>query len=359
VPLALGILTGSLVLYFALDSGQNQEIAQTVKAGAEGARSQITVRMEARVRSLVRMAQRWEFSGPPARPAWEDDAANYVHDFPDLQALEWIDATHLVRWIVPLAGNEDKLNLDLTREERRRTAITEAEREHQPVITRVVTLFHGGLGFVLYVPIFLHGQPDGFIAAVFNGQACLGRYLPAAVATGNAITVSEGGRPFFQRDAGAPATREDWDIAEKIELHGATWELRMWPTPALAARLASPLPGFVLCGGILGALLLAAVCFYAQRSSRQASETARANVALQAALDKVRTLEGLLPICCCCKRVREDSGYWSQIDTYLGEHTRASLSHGYCPECAAKTYKEFGIDIPDDIQAAVAARNYE
>jgi sensor domain CHASE-containing protein len=348
-----------VVLYFALAARQNEEITQTVKTGAEGAKSQIELRMEARIRSLVRMAKRWEFSGTPQRAVWENDSANYVHDFPDLQALEWIDASHLVRWIVPLAGNEDKLNRDLIEEERRKAAVTEAELEHQPVITRTVTLFHGGLGFIIYLPLRVHGQSDGLIAAVFNAQLCLNRYLPPAVAAGDAITVSEEGRQLFQRDAGAPATRETWLTAEKIQLHGATWDLRIWPAPALAAQLNSPLPEAVLCAGALGALLLGAVCFYAQRSSRQAIETARANAALQAALDTVRTLEGLLPICSCCKRVREDSGYWSQIDTYLSHHTNAALSHGYCPECAAKTFQEFGLDIPEDIRAAVAEGNFE
>jgi len=305
------------------------------------------------------MAQRWEFSGRPARAAWENDAANYVHDFPDLQALEWMDSSHLVRWIVPLAGNQSKLNLDLTREDRRKAAVTEAEREHQPVITRTVTLFRGGRGFVLYVPIDARGQPDGFITAVFNAQLCLDRYLPSAVATGNAITISESGRQFYERDAGAPAAREDWVAAERIQLHGATWDLRMWPSPALAAHLDSPLPAVVLCAGALGALLLGAVCFYAQRSSRQPIETTRANAALRTALDTVKTLEGLLPICSCCKRVRDDTGYWNQIDTYLDRHTDASLSHGYCPECAAKSFKEFGLEIPDEVQAAVAAGNFE
>jgi sensor domain CHASE-containing protein len=261
--------------------------------------------------------------------------------------------------VVPLEGNQDKLNLDLTKEERRHAAVTEAEREHRPVITRVVTLFHGGLGFVLYVPIIVHGQPDGCIVAVFNTQMCLGRYLPAAVAAGNAITLSEGGRQFFQRDAIVLPMRPDWLAEDRIRLHGATWDLRMWPTPALAASLESNLPVFVLYAGALGALLLGAVCFLAQHSSRQAIETARANAALQAALDKVRTLEGLLPICMCCKRVRDDTGYWNQIDTYLCDHTNASLSHGYCPECAAKTFKAYGLDVPDNIQAEVAAGNFE
>jgi len=80
---------------------------------------------------------------------------------------------------------------------------------------------------------------------------------------------------------------------------------------------------------------------------------------LQEALGKVRTLEGLLPICATCKRVRNESGHWSQIDTYLYEHTNASLSHGYCPECAAKAFQEYGFAIPVEVQAALDAGNFE
>ena len=358
VTLALTVFACSLALYLALEAKQDQEIAQIVKSGAEGAKSQIAVRMESRFRSLARMGKDWEFSGAPAQAAWGANAASYVHDVPDVQALEWIDATRRVRWIVPNAGNEPKLT-DLSLEERRKAALAEAEREHEPVVTRIIHLFDGGLGFAIYVPIITNGQSDGFLAAVFKAGTCLERYLPPAVAEGEAITVAEGDQVFYRRDADAPPSREDWVVQESIRLHGATWNLRMWPTPALAARLDSPLPAVVLCAGTLGALLLGAVSFYAQRSSRQAAETARANAALQAALDTVKTLEGLLPICCYCKRVREDSGYWSQIDTYLRKHTNASLTHSYCPECAAKFYEESGCDVPDKIKAEIAAGNFE
>jgi len=357
-PLALAVLTGSLVLYFALETKQDLGIAQTVRADAEGTASQIAVRMEARFHSMARMAQDWEISGAPTQAAWEANAASYVHDVPDVQALEWIDATHRVRWIVPPEGNETTLS-DLSLDERRKAALEQAEREHQPVVTRIVSLLDGGYGFVIYAPIKVNGQSDGFVAAVFKAETCLQRYLPPAVAAGEAISVSEGAQPFYVRDGAGPRVRADWTVQETIELHGATWTLRMWPTPALAARLDSPLPAVVLCAGALGALLLGAVSYYAQRSSRQAMETARANLALRAALDQVKTLEGLLPICCYCKRVRDDTGYWSQIDTYIRKRTKASFSHGYCPECAVKFYEECGIEVPDKVKAELEAGNFE
>ena len=54
---------------------------------------------------------------------------------------------------------------------------------------------------------------------------------------------------------------------------------------------------------------------------------------LQQALASVRQLQGLLPICSYCKRIRNDQNYWEQLETYLSDHSEASFSHGICPSC--------------------------
>ena len=61
---------------------------------------------------------------------------------------------------------------------------------------------------------------------------------------------------------------------------------------------------------------------------------------LQKALKKVKTLSGFLPICASCKKIRDDQGYWNQIEAYISEHSEAEFSHGICPECAEKLYPD-------------------
>lgn len=61
---------------------------------------------------------------------------------------------------------------------------------------------------------------------------------------------------------------------------------------------------------------------------------------LRNALDRVKTLSGLLPICSNCKKVRKDGGYWQQIETYIRDHSEAQFSHGICPQCAMELYPE-------------------
>ncbi len=55
---------------------------------------------------------------------------------------------------------------------------------------------------------------------------------------------------------------------------------------------------------------------------------------------QVNQLSGLLPICCVCKKVRDDKNYWHQVESYISKHTDAQFSHGYCPDCYTKTKQE-------------------
>ncbi len=67
---------------------------------------------------------------------------------------------------------------------------------------------------------------------------------------------------------------------------------------------------------------------------------------LEAALAEVKKLSGLIPICSHCKKVRDDTGYWNQVEAYIQEHSEAKFSHGICRECAEKYYP--GYDLYED-----------
>jgi PAS domain S-box-containing protein len=73
---------------------------------------------------------------------------------------------------------------------------------------------------------------------------------------------------------------------------------------------------------------------------------------LQGMLLEVKTLSGLLPICGSCKKIRDDTGYWKQIETYVSQHSTASFSHGVCPECAIKTLEASGVPVPKNLREA-------
>jgi hypothetical protein len=74
---------------------------------------------------------------------------------------------------------------------------------------------------------------------------------------------------------------------------------------------------------------------------RAQDERERLIAELRGALAQVKTLNGLLPICASCKKIRDDQGYWNQLEDYISSHSSATFSHGICPGCAKKLYPEY------------------
>ena len=77
-------------------------------------------------------------------------------------------------------------------------------------------------------------------------------------------------------------------------------------------------------------------------------ELQKTNDALRKALEEIKTLQGIIPICAGCKKIRDDMGYWEQVESYISKHTEAIFSHGVCPECVKKLYPEFCKDMEVD-----------
>lgn len=64
---------------------------------------------------------------------------------------------------------------------------------------------------------------------------------------------------------------------------------------------------------------------------------------LQQALDDIKKLQGIIPICSGCKKIRDDKGYWNQIETYIQEHSETEFSHSLCEECARRLYPDLNV----------------
>lgn len=74
------------------------------------------------------------------------------------------------------------------------------------------------------------------------------------------------------------------------------------------------------------------------RSIRYAIERQKLLTQIEQSAKEIKTLRGFLPICAGCKKIRDDKGYWTQIETYISRHSDAEFSHGLCPECAVRIY---------------------
>jgi GAF domain-containing protein len=92
------------------------------------------------------------------------------------------------------------------------------------------------------------------------------------------------------------------------------------------------------------AALLGELAAIALRNSRAIERMKQKAESLQKALADVRTLRGLLPICACCKKIRDDQGYWNTLETYLRAHSEADFTHSYCDECSRQMMQGMDMD---------------
>ena len=87
-------------------------------------------------------------------------------------------------------------------------------------------------------------------------------------------------------------------------------------------------------------IILRNVSALKKKYSDMSTELEKKNKELQDALANVKQLTGMLPICASCKQIRDDKGYWSAVESYIGKHSEAVFSHGLCPECEKKAYED-------------------
>lgn len=90
---------------------------------------------------------------------------------------------------------------------------------------------------------------------------------------------------------------------------------------------------YLLKGEINATLLRRAVSYAIEREKLLAQ--------WRDALEQIKTLQGLIPICASCKNIRDDKGYWHRVEEYFRQHSNAEFTHGICPPCAKKLYPEF------------------
>ena len=312
LPVLVGVSISGLTL-FLWQALAAQEITQIQRKGefaTVSVQQEITGHIHNRILSLARMAKRWELQGGTPQAQWYADAQNQLQDYPGFQALEWVDSSFYVRWIVPIDGNEAAQNLNLAFEERRRIAL-EAARERKAVtVTRTVTLVQGGKGFLVYVPLFLKNKSstvagrasqaldsfDGFILGVFRLQPLLDTLLDNHIAPGYAIAIFDGSDEIYCRDCSDTSRQRSskWHHETIVNLDGISWRIKVWPTSTLLAQEQSPLPQVVLGGGLIMALLLAGVTYLAQTAQRRTRQLAREISERQQVEERKKETESIL-----------------------------------------------------------------
>ncbi len=295
----------------------------------------------------------------------------------------------IVFYIYPFETNRPALGFDIASNNTRLKAISKGFLTGKLAATGRITLVQetgSQFGILMLLPIYHQGVPlnspqerrngrKGFVVEVLRIGKAVETALKDFADEGISLTLydmsaDKGSRLLYHRPSRMSETKDQPIPAEGFE-KGLLWSKTFDFAEREWKILLSPSDFFyqmwhawtVLFGSLLLTVLLA---FYMLRktlytaeieqrviqqaqtnqqlekeiSERSAAEAERDKTILnlQQALEEVKTLRGILPICSFCKKVRDDKGYWEQVDVYINKHSQADISHSICPDCTKKHY---------------------
>jgi len=266
----------------------------------------------------------------------------------------------VLTYVYPVKGNEEAIGLDYLTIESQWPAVKRVIEGRQTIVAGPLKLVQGGIGIIGRTPIYIdskgvgdgNGTYFGILSVVidmpslFEAAELIKKNGHLAIAIRGKDGLGAKGDVFY----GSENLFEKNPVLTNIALPGGSW--LMAATPASGWGMTSPLIVFYRLGALTVNLIIVALLFVQRlemiRRKKIEMERKQLIRELKAALSQVKQLSGFLPICANCKKIRDDRGYWKQIEAYIRDHSEANFSHGICPDCAKELYPDITISDDDE-----------
>ena len=292
---------------------------------------------------------------------FDDLAAEIIEHYGGISNLQ-LAPNAVVRQIFPLKGNEAAIGHDLLNDPNRRTEALSTIESKKLTLAGPFELIQGGVGVIGRYPVFL---PDELTSEnVFWGFTIVLIKLADLIRASDLNQLIENGYNYnlsrihpvsHEREIFVRSNQQILNDPVEIDISvpNGSWTLSVEPQNGWIDLTDILIEVIIFAIIIAGATLsLRQRLWFVQELSKknvllsdeidvriQAElETSRLVTELQKALSEVKTLGGLLPICASCKKIRDDNGYWTQVEEYVKDRTNAEFSHGICPSCVKKLY---------------------
>ena len=250
----LVMAAGTFLLYRQLMVSESRFVASIVAERAANIRQLIESETQSKLKSLQRLAQRWDAANGTPEDQWRQDAANYITQLGGLQGLAWVDATCHQRWSEPIdPAINDFFDSDCPE-------VVESLSTLGAIF--VLDPPPGGYGpsvLKAYATVQRNGESDGFMRANFNPAELFDLALTAQVASDFDIEIRSAQRILFRNRVSADESQSALAQIGAIQVYDKKWQLRVTPTPTFMLRQHSWLPAGILAAGLLLSLLVALV----------------------------------------------------------------------------------------------------
>ncbi|KXS53271.1 MAG: diguanylate cyclase/phosphodiesterase [Marinobacter sp. T13-3] len=285
VFLALAVMLRSgLVRQDTLQIEQNLENEARALAGT--LEREFTVHAEA----IGRMASRMAIPDNFSEHQWRADARHYLDDFGVYQALEWIDRDFVIRWLEPLAGNQDVIGYNVAFNPERRQALERSIRTGNYDLSGIIDLRQGGKGMVLYHPIGVGEDNNGFIAGVFRMEALAEQLLTSRTLERFQIVIQYGRNSAYQLNSSANIAPSLSDTFP-VDLPNLDWRLTLRPDQDWVAAQRSGWPNATFVSLLLMGLLTSLTTLLVQLILRRNHALLKTRQELEQEIDQRKAIQ--------------------------------------------------------------------
>ncbi len=221
----LGLATGLRYGLVQQDKAQIEaNLANETRAMANHLQREFLVHAEA----IRRMAKRFQNDPSITLETWRQDARNYLEDFGVYQAIEWIDRDYVIRWLEPVADNQDVIGYNVAFNDERRRALALAQSTGNWDLSGIIDLRQGGKGMVIYAPIGSGADNNGFIAGVFRMEILARQLLTDRVLESFRVEIREAGELSYQLNSNLPVS-DTFSHSLPVDLPTLNWTLTLKP----------------------------------------------------------------------------------------------------------------------------------
>jgi diguanylate cyclase (GGDEF)-like protein len=221
----------ALVLQYGMEKQEDTQIQSNLGSDASSMAKRLEREFRVHANSISRMAKRFEALPDTPKEIWEQDARQYLSDFGVYQAIEWIDRNYVIRWVIPLAGNEDALGFNVAFSPERRASLIQAQATGSLDISGIVNLKQGGRGMVIYAPVFTGMANNGFIAGVFRMETLANHMLSNRALTSFHIEIREKGELAYELN---DSMNTDPSLSHTLDINLPTLDWTLAVTPSIS-----------------------------------------------------------------------------------------------------------------------------
>ncbi|MDO6425899.1 PAS domain S-box protein [Thalassotalea sp. 1_MG-2023] len=248
--LTVALIVFTFALSQAVENWQNKQLQEKLDAHTVNATQALKTLINTRVDALNRMAHRWHVFDSLTKQQWENDSLQYVNDFPDMQAIEWVNRNMRVKWVVPIEGNEKAIDFDLSSEDKRHATLLRAQQIKSTTISPAVELIQGKRGFLIVEPLTKQQENSGFLVGVIAYTELL-NVLADNFHLDNFNLTIKAQHKIIAHHKPESESSNNYIATQQLAFFGVNWQITLKFTKAYASSLQSQLPSIILVSGMI------------------------------------------------------------------------------------------------------------